>query len=232
MARFLVGGLIPAAGFVVYFIAEGALKEFIDAYLLINARYTTPASLLSDFAAKWIRMQEGYGITLWVIMAGLLALPILTIAHIIRGRWRAPEHISFVAITAASFVGHRVELSRLQLMARCIRAPAPRRHRRRCDRQGDHRALARKGRPGACSRLDGRRRCGRCDLLDNPTRRSSSAAGANRSQPCSTSSPLTQRCFRSELLTRFSFRVRGTPPVIRHSLAVWTGTSTTRGRVG
>ena len=105
MARFVVGGLIPAAVFVVYFIAVGALKEFIDAYLLINARYTTPAPLLTDFAAKWVRMQEGYGITLWVIMAGLLTLPILTITHIIRGRWRAPEHISFVAITAASFVG-------------------------------------------------------------------------------------------------------------------------------
>jgi hypothetical protein len=105
MARFLVGGLIPAAVFVVYFIAEGAFKEFIDAYLLINAKYTTPAPLLSDFAQKWTRMQEGYGITLWVIMAGLSALPILTITHISRGRWRAPEHISFVAITAASFVG-------------------------------------------------------------------------------------------------------------------------------
>jgi hypothetical protein len=105
MARFLLGGLIPTAIFVVYFIAVGALKEFVDAFLLINARYTTPAPLLNDFAKRWMLMHKGYGITLWVIMAGLAALPILTIVLIVRGKWRAPEHISFVAFAAASFVG-------------------------------------------------------------------------------------------------------------------------------
>ena len=105
MVRFLAGGLIPAAVFVVYFLAVGALKEFVDAYLLINARYTTPAPLLNNFAKRWTLMHQGYGITLWVIMAGLAALPILTIALIVRGKWRAPEHIPFVAFAAASFVG-------------------------------------------------------------------------------------------------------------------------------
>jgi 4-amino-4-deoxy-L-arabinose transferase-like glycosyltransferase len=105
MGRFLLGGLIPAAVFVVYFIAVGALKEFFDAYLLINARYTTPAPLLDDWAKRWMLMHQGYGITLWVIVAGLAALPILTVALIVRGKWRAPEHISFVGFAAASFVG-------------------------------------------------------------------------------------------------------------------------------
>ena len=105
LGRFLVGGLVPALIFIVYFAATGALKEFVDAYLLINAEYTTPDPLLSGFARKWTLMHKGYGITLWVLVAGLCALPILSFALIGRGRWRAPEHISLVAITAGSVVG-------------------------------------------------------------------------------------------------------------------------------
>jgi hypothetical protein len=102
--RVMVGGLVPALLCIVYFAVAGALKEFIDAFLLINARYTVPAPLLSNFARKWTTMQRAYGFSLWVMVVGLAALAILTFLALRRGGWRAPARIPVAAVGAASFV--------------------------------------------------------------------------------------------------------------------------------
>ncbi|MEP6665783.1 MAG: hypothetical protein ABJA81_04985 [Nocardioidaceae bacterium] len=101
-----VGGLVPAAICLLYFAVVGALHAFFDAFLLINARYTVPTPLTSHLAANWERLQSGYGLSLWVMLVGLVALAILSLLVIARKDWRRdPASMSVVAFGAAGFVG-------------------------------------------------------------------------------------------------------------------------------
>jgi hypothetical protein len=102
--RFIAGGLVPATFFIIYFAAAGALREFFDAFLLINAKYSEGDLLLPKIAEKWGTMQRGYGVSLWVLVGGLAALTILTLGGLRREGWRAPARIPVVAIGAASLV--------------------------------------------------------------------------------------------------------------------------------
>jgi len=106
LVRFAVGGLVPAALCTIYFAAVGALREFVDAYLLINARYTIPSPLWGkNLATKWAAVQEGYGVTLWAIGVGLAALFSLAVVAIRRQGWRASAHTSEVVLVATVLVG-------------------------------------------------------------------------------------------------------------------------------
>jgi 4-amino-4-deoxy-L-arabinose transferase-like glycosyltransferase len=103
LARFAVGGLVPASVFIIYFALAGALKEFMDGFLLINVRYTVPSPLMSNLPRKWTHMHVGYGVSLWVIVVGLAALVILTFLAARRGGWRAPARIPVAAVGTACF---------------------------------------------------------------------------------------------------------------------------------
>lgn len=106
LVRFTVGGLVPAALCTIYFAAVGALREFVDAYLLINARYTVPSPLWeANLANRWAAMQRGYGVTLWAIVVGLAALFTLALVAIRRKGWRASARTSEVVLGAAALVG-------------------------------------------------------------------------------------------------------------------------------
>jgi Dolichyl-phosphate-mannose-protein mannosyltransferase len=104
LVRVVVGGLVPAVACIVYFAIAGALKEFIDAFLLINAKYTVADPLLTRFEKKWATMEWAYGFSLWVMLVGLAVLAILTFLALRRGGWRAPARIPVAAVGAASFV--------------------------------------------------------------------------------------------------------------------------------
>lgn len=96
---------MPAAICIVYFTAAGALAEFIDGFLLINAEYNSASGLVSDFAKGWSSSKAGYGTSLWVIVAGLAALAIFTMLAMHRASRRAPATIHVAAIGAAALVG-------------------------------------------------------------------------------------------------------------------------------
>jgi len=101
LARATVGGIAPATICVAYFAIVGAFREFVDGYLLINARYTVPSPLLRRFSDIWPRLQENYGVSLWVIVAGLVALIGLTFVAIGRGRGTARFGDPVVVVGAA-----------------------------------------------------------------------------------------------------------------------------------
>jgi hypothetical protein len=103
--RFIVGGLVPASAFIVYFAVVGALREFIDAFVLINARYTEATPLLPLLGRKWEFMRAGFRVSLWVIVVGLAAVVVLTLLALRRGGWRAPARFPVAAIGAASLAG-------------------------------------------------------------------------------------------------------------------------------
>jgi hypothetical protein len=103
LVRLAVGGLIPATLCVIYFVLAGALSEFIDATLLINARYTIPVPFMGDPAGSWMKLQVGYGASLWVVVVGLAALVVFTFVAIRREGWRAPARLPVAAVGAAGF---------------------------------------------------------------------------------------------------------------------------------
>lgn len=102
LVRFGVGGLVPTSVCVLYFAAAGALGESIDAFLLINARYSLAVPLTADLPGNWAALQNGYGVSLWVMVVGLAALAILSLPALRREtRRRDPAMVAVSAVGAA-----------------------------------------------------------------------------------------------------------------------------------
>jgi hypothetical protein len=109
LVRIAVGGLVPVAIFLLYFAAVGALREFIDDFALINAKYSAGSSnpvTPSNFANVWSRLEAGYGVSLWVMVLGLGALGLLSLS-VLRGenRRKDPGVITVTAFGVATLVG-------------------------------------------------------------------------------------------------------------------------------
>ena len=106
LVRFTVGGLVPVAVFLLYFTAVGALQEAIDAFLLINAKYSIAEALTANLATNWSRLQNGYGVSLWVIVVGLGALAVLSLPALRReNRRQDPAVVTVAAFGAAGLAG-------------------------------------------------------------------------------------------------------------------------------
>lgn len=84
LVRVAVGGLVPTVVTVAAYTLVSDLQVFLDDFLIINARYTEQASLLSDPDIAWDLMVEGYGPSLWVFIAGTLALLALSAVALVR----------------------------------------------------------------------------------------------------------------------------------------------------
>jgi hypothetical protein len=74
LARIVLGGAVPAAACVVYFAVVGSLREFLDAFVVINATYTTSDPLLPRLGTEWGELQDAYGLSVWLLLGGLVAL--------------------------------------------------------------------------------------------------------------------------------------------------------------
>jgi Dolichyl-phosphate-mannose-protein mannosyltransferase len=108
MIRFGIGGLIPTAVITAGFALAGALTEFLDGFVLINQRYTRQNGLIADFTETINFLFEGFGGSLVLIVAGLVA--VMVVAAIRRKeafRSRGARDLAMVGIgasTAASLV--------------------------------------------------------------------------------------------------------------------------------
>lgn len=107
LLRVAVGGLLPAVGCFLYFAAVGALRAFIDAFVLINLRYTVSQPLtFGDLAHHWAQLQNGFGLSLWVIVTGITAILILPLKALSKEeRRRNPAAISVAGVGAAALSG-------------------------------------------------------------------------------------------------------------------------------
>lgn len=79
LLRVVVGGLVPSAVTVAAYAAVGAYGIFIDDFLLINARYTQQTSLVTSPGAAVGMMVDGYGPSLAMFVAGLVAISVLAV---------------------------------------------------------------------------------------------------------------------------------------------------------
>lgn len=108
--RFGAGGLASLVAFVAYFAVAGALGEFLDGFLLINAEYTEGAPLVTKLGKTWEHLTVGFGISLPWLLAGLAAVLVLPLVSLRDGRRRsaraqeAPTML-LVAFAAATLSG-------------------------------------------------------------------------------------------------------------------------------
>jgi Dolichyl-phosphate-mannose-protein mannosyltransferase len=104
--RFGVGGLIPTVIITAGFALAGALQEFLDGFVLINRRYTEQSGLLAAPGDTIGFLSEGFGASLLLIAAGLVAVMVFAA---LRGkdafRDRQARDLALVGIGAAALAG-------------------------------------------------------------------------------------------------------------------------------
>ncbi len=74
LGGFVAGGLTPVAVLAAALAAVGALGDAVDAFLLINARYTVPNPPLENAGIVGRNVASAYGWSLGVLLLGVLAL--------------------------------------------------------------------------------------------------------------------------------------------------------------
>ncbi|QZY28494.1 hypothetical protein [Nocardioides coralli] len=72
LGRFALGGLATLTATVLYFVAAGALSDFLDGFWRANAGYTSQPPLLRHLPAVSAGMQHWFGWTLWLLLGGLV----------------------------------------------------------------------------------------------------------------------------------------------------------------
>jgi hypothetical protein len=106
VVRVAVGGAVPVAVCAVWFALAGSLRESVDAFVLINLRYTTPDPLLPRLDDAWLGVQLAYGISLWVLIVGLVALAAMSVGAVRRAtRLANPSLPVLAAFTVGVIAG-------------------------------------------------------------------------------------------------------------------------------
>jgi hypothetical protein len=75
LVRVAVGGAVPTLLVVTGFALGGHLRTAIESFLVISFRYTAASSSpLGQLGNAWAKVEMGYGWTVWVLWAGVLAV--------------------------------------------------------------------------------------------------------------------------------------------------------------
>ncbi len=106
LVQVVAGGVAPVLVFLLYFAIEGAVGKFVQAFLVINARYTSPNPMTDHFADHWALLREGFGVSLWFLLLGLLTLLVLTLVALVpRARRSDPWLVPVAALGVATLGG-------------------------------------------------------------------------------------------------------------------------------
>lgn len=84
LVRVAAGGVVPVAVLAVWFTLAGSLRESVDAFVMINLRYTTPDPVLPLLDEAWLDVKLAYGVSVWVLIGGLLALLLISLGAVRR----------------------------------------------------------------------------------------------------------------------------------------------------
>ena len=74
LARVAAGGLVPAVVMATWFALTGSLRAALDGFYVINRRYTVPTPVTDDLDAVWLDLDHAYGVTVWLLPVGAVAL--------------------------------------------------------------------------------------------------------------------------------------------------------------
>jgi hypothetical protein len=86
LAGVALGGLAATAAMTAYFAAVGALDAFLDGFLLLNATSTRQIGLVQMVIEDPAEITVGFGWSLWLVVAGLVASVVLGVRA-----WRSPD---------------------------------------------------------------------------------------------------------------------------------------------
>ncbi len=98
LLRIAVGGIIPTAITVLAYALIGRLQVFLDAFFLINLRYTKQGGIANNPTKIWSVMTSAYGWTLWVLILGILAALVIGLHAALRRTRTTPRGASLVGV--------------------------------------------------------------------------------------------------------------------------------------
>lgn len=103
MVRYGIGGLLTLAAMSVYFVAMRAFPEFVDGFLIANAKYTDQDAIQDDWQAAWELILEGYHWSAWLLAVGFVLMVIAGVLALIPRREqpaRWVRHATLVLVVA------------------------------------------------------------------------------------------------------------------------------------
>lgn len=90
LVRYAIGGLLTLAAMSAYFVAMRAFPEFVDGFLIANAKYTDQQAIQDDWRAAWDLIVEGFHWSSWVLAVGSILLVVAGLLALIPRR-TAPD---------------------------------------------------------------------------------------------------------------------------------------------
>jgi hypothetical protein len=99
-----LGGLAPAAVLGVWFALAGSFRASIDAFAVINWVYTIPDPVADKLDAVWLDLQAAYGVSVWLLFGGLVALPLAALAALSRRARAADPAVAVLPAMAAGLL--------------------------------------------------------------------------------------------------------------------------------
>ena len=106
MVRFLVGGLVPLAIFLVWYAVEAHLRDFLDCFVLIHVQYTQQEGFQSEPDVIWQEVKDAYGPSLWMLIGGGLVLVATCVRILLSAERRAdPDRRLMLACGAGLVAG-------------------------------------------------------------------------------------------------------------------------------
>jgi len=104
LARIVIGGAAPVAVLAVWFWLVGSLRESVEAFLLLNARYTVPNPPMENLDILWEGSRAVYGWWLWVFVAGLVVLGLRGLSAVVPSVRRNDPSVLVLAALAVGVV--------------------------------------------------------------------------------------------------------------------------------
>lgn len=98
LVRIAVGGLVPTGLILLGYLAIGKLQIFLDAFFLINLRYTQQGGLFNNGPSMWGSIVDAYGWSLWVMVLGTVVITVLGVREARRPSRRTPQGAALVAL--------------------------------------------------------------------------------------------------------------------------------------
>ena len=107
LTRVALGGAVPVAVLAVWFMIAGSLQQSVEAFVLINARYTVPDPPLEDVDRVRADALEAYGVVgVWLFIAGIILLALGAVLSTVPAvRRREPGVVVMPALTAGVGLG-------------------------------------------------------------------------------------------------------------------------------
>jgi hypothetical protein len=105
LVRVGAAGALTTLVFVIGFAVVGALPEALDGFVRIHLTATYQPGLSDDVQSTWEALREAFGFATHLVIAGLVALPLVALpglVRLVRHRSEPPERVADVALVAAT----------------------------------------------------------------------------------------------------------------------------------